>query len=208
MKKLFGIGAAALLILAAATGCAEPPAGTSSSKADSSSTTAATTTAPTTAATTTAPEAQAGKIVGGVYTSEDSSYQITVPDGWKTTSVIGGVVEFVAADYPATADTINIVTTPGSIPDGSAEAMKDVYAEAFKEMGEGFEWMDFDEVEVNGLKGLKMNYKMTVAGIPMEYYQTMLSKDNTMYTITAVTVSKDAAAKQALLDSLGSFKLI
>lgn len=203
MKKLFGIGAAALLILAAATGCAEPPAGTSSSKADSSSTTAATTTAPTTA-----PEAQAGKIVGGVYTSEDSSYQITLPDGWKNSSVIGGVVEFVAADHLATVSSINIVTTPGSIPDGSAEAMKDVYAEAFKEMGEGFEWMDFDEVEVNGLKGLKMSYKMTIGDIPMEYYQTMLSKDNTIYTITAVTVSKDAAAKQALLDSLASFKLI
>lgn len=208
MKKLFGIGAAALLILAAATGCAEPPAGTSSSKADSSSTTAATTTAPTTAATTTAPEAQAGKIVGGVYTSEDSSYQITLPDGWKNSSVIGGVVEFVAADHLATVSSINIVTTPGSIPDGSAEAMKDTYTEAFKEMGEGFEWMDFDEVEVNGLKGLKMSYKMTIGDIPMEYYQTMLSKDNTIYTITAVTVSKDAAAKQALLDSLASFKLI
>ena len=37
--------------------------------------------------------------------------------------------------------------------------MKEVYAETFQQLGEGFEWMDFDSVEVNGLTGLKMNYK-------------------------------------------------
>ena len=31
--------------------------------------------------------------------------------------------------------------------------MKEVYAETFQQLGEGFEWMDFDSVEVNGLTG-------------------------------------------------------
>ena len=89
MKKVLGISAAMILLLAAATGCGEQPSGGASSGTDTSGTSA--TTAPTTQAAE-APSAQAGKIVDNVYTSEDSSYQITVPDGWKTTSVIAGVV--------------------------------------------------------------------------------------------------------------------
>ena len=204
MKKVLGISAAMILLLAAATGCGEQPSGGASSGTDTSGTSA--TTAPTTQAAE-APSAQAGKIVDNVYTSEDSSYQITVPDGWKTTSVIAGVVQFVAGDYPTTVDSLSVTVTPGTIPPGSADDMKEIYAETFQQLGEGFEWMDFDSVEVNGLTGLKMNYKLTVAGVNAEYYQTMLSKDGTLYALTAV-FNGDAAAKQALIDSIGSFKVL
>lgn len=142
-----------------------------------------------------------------MYTSEDSSYQITVPDGWKVTYAIAGIVEFVAGDYSTTVDSFSVTVTPGTIPPGSADDMKEIYAETFQQLGEGFEWMDFDSVEVNGLTGLKMNYKLTVAGVNAEYYQTMLSKDGTLYALTAV-FNGDAAAKQALIDSIGSFKVL
>lgn len=196
MKKVLGISAAMILLLAAATGCGEQPSGGASSGTDTSGTSA-----------TTAPTAQAGKIVDNVYTSEDSSYQITVPDGWKVTYAIAGIVEFVAGDYSTTVDSFSVTVTPGTIPPGSADDMKEIYAETFQQLGEGFEWMDFDSVEVNGLTGLKMNYKLTVAGVNAEYYQTMLSKDGTLYALTAV-FNGDAAAKQALIDSIGSFKVL
>ena len=144
-----------ILLLAAATGCGEQPSGGASSGTDTSGTSA--TTAPTTQATE-APSAQAGKIVDNVYTSEDSSYQITVPDGWKVTYAIAGIVEFVAGDYSTTVDSFSVTVTPGTIPPGSADDMKEICAETFQQWGEGFEWMDFDSVEVNGLTGLKMNY--------------------------------------------------
>ena len=200
MKKVLGISAAMILLLAAATGCGEQPSGGASSGTDTSGTSATTQAAE-------APSAQAGKIVDNVYTSEDSSYQITVPDGWKVTYAIAGIVEFVAGDYSTTVDSFSVTVTPGTIPPGSADDMKEIYAETFQQWGEGFEWMDFDSVEVNGLTGLKMNYKLTVAGVNAEYYQTMLSKDGTLYALTAV-FNGDAAAKQALIDSIGSFKVL
>ena len=144
-------------------------------------------------------------MIDGIYQNSDPAYTIKLPEGWMVGDSSDAVVLFVAEDYPMTADNININTTNGTM--GDPAVLKPIFEATYTQMGEDFAWIGYEDTQLDGLSGLRMEYTLTMAEIPMHFVQYVLDDGSNTYTLTATFVSDDDALKQAVLESLESFKL-
>jgi hypothetical protein len=204
-KKSLSI-CAAMVILALAAGCVSRE--TASSSDSTSVQTTATTVETTTAATTpetTAETAEEGKIVDGVYKNADPAYSIKLPEGWKVSDSVAGTAMFVAADYPATSDNMNIEIADGTVSD--PDLMKSMFEAMFSQLGEDFKWVSYETAKLGNLSGIRMEYTLTMMDIPMVFIQYMVDDGSKSYTLTATLTDENSPNKQAIIDSMESFRL-
>ena len=195
-----------MAILTLTAGCTSRDAASSSDGASAQTT--VTTTETTTAATTpetTAEAAEDGKVVDGIYKNADPAYTIRLPEGWKVSDSVAGTAMFVAADYPATSDNMNIEITDGTVSD--PDLMKSMFEAMFSQLGEDFKWVSYETAKLGDLSGIRMEYTLTMMDIPMVFIQYMVDDGGKSYTLTATMTDANSPNRQAMIDSMETFRL-
>lgn len=160
----------AMTAVIALTSCGTKDGNNQGGESTSSSTT--TTTASET--TTTAGEPSTG--------DNDVSYTYAPPEGW-TASAETGMDLFFSPDLQS---NINVIAVEA--PDKTIESMtQDQFQAAMELMYSDIDVLSFQSVEINGMKGLRVEYTATISSLSVHPIQYLLTSDKASYTITLTT---------------------
>lgn len=148
----------------------------------------------TTKGSTAATESNAGKIVKGIFTSTDNTFQIKVPSGWTVLNA-SGIPMIQAPD--GSGNNMNIVTTPAD-RNMKTYGWSDYETVFIQLWGKKPEMHEFEHITIDGCDSTFLSYSIELMGSNNTFYQYVIGAPENCYTVTFTVMSP----KHGLVDTI------